>query len=472
MDKLFKISRSLNGKEIAKFRKFLASPFFEVPNYIQEFGKKWFQLCEATDWHPLEKEEAWYGIYGSKPFDDRFWRKRKSELTKELERFIVQNHYTTNSSHQTVEILRQLSERNLSKLFESKFETAFKQQLTTVYRSEEDIRKRIEIAEIGYNHHINRQDPNKPNAIEGKLLKIRTKLSHDLYLFQNLKLKCALKNRKTMGSILPADITLDEDTKNEKNLETQPLFHLYTLLFEYLESQNEENFTEFIEQLKKHTDSLDKSERTSLFLYSINISIQSYIREKKQTYAETLLATYKLALETNSLSNKQGKLIPGHFKNICSVSNRLRRWDFTESFISQYSSSLTSGEQSENVAEYCKALLEFSKGRFDICLETLKSLKKDGYLKSEIRMLEIKALYELGKEDEIEYAIINYTRWLERSRLQPNRIKMQLQRLRILNRIRNLKPKDDIEWNNISKQIKTNNIHDKEWLMEKLQKQK
>lgn len=474
MDKLFRISNSLNKEEISSFLKYLDSPFFSVPDFIKEFGIRWFRLCEVSDWKPLDKVVAWRGIYGDKPFQDGFWRKRKSELTSLLEDFMLINHFMSREYNFNKEALhlKQLFNRDLADLFELRFRRIFKDVVSKKYISEDDIVDRIEVLSIGYNFWLSRQDPNKPIAFEAELLEIREGMIEDLYRLRKLKLDCTLINRQVMGSILPSDSYLSEIRSNDSKSRKQPLFRLYKLLQNYLSVQEDQLFEDFVIALKRYYESVNRHERISLFLYAINISTRQYIRKREKKYAEVLFSIYKLGLETDSLTNDIGRLVPGHFKNICSVSNHLKNWEYTRDFIRRYESHLSSGEREENIAEYCRSNLAFVQSKFKESLAIIRAVKKEGMLKSGVRSLEMKVLFELKMYDELEYAIANFERWLQRSNLQDDLKDLHLGRLRILRRIIGLKPGDLEERKSIQNLIKEGNIHDGEWLLQKLREEK
>lgn len=473
MDKLNQIILSLTTDELEKLRSYLASPYFSVPKFIQVFGNKYLDWVGDAE-EKFLKEKGWEVIYPDRPFDDKFWRKRKSEFKESIDGFLVQLQ-TDRQSH-TAEwerkILHEYFDRGLVSLFKARFSRANKYlELDSILNGEEMI-EGIQILDLGYNYWMANQDPNKPSKEEEKLLEAREYLMDTFYLFQKLKTSNALLNRQGMNHDSPA-IRFPEEFlsfKTDAVYSVTKLIRIHGKIASFLESKDERDFHLFLDELPSSSKDLGIGELRTIFMYGINIGIRNYYSLPNQIHANQLFEIYKKALDCGVVTNRYGKILPGHFKNICTLAIRQNDFEYCEAIINRFETSLGSLEKGINMVAYCKASLAFSKGDFESCLKIIRSVKVVDNLKIEVRTLEMKTLYELERFDQLDVHLSNFERWLQRSKLASKRLEVQFTRLRVIRRILTLPPGNYAQKRVLQEELMQSTLHDKDWLMEKLAK--
>ncbi|MBK9150029.1 MAG: hypothetical protein IPM26_03210 [Saprospiraceae bacterium] len=88
--KLFKALECLDVHELAAFRKFLQSPFFNVnEDLTHTFGYIEQKFRTGADIHAISNEDIWSVVRPHQPYDDQKMRKLLSDLLVLLESFMA-----------------------------------------------------------------------------------------------------------------------------------------------------------------------------------------------------------------------------------------------------------------------------------------------------------------------------------------------------------------------------------------------
>jgi len=122
--KLISILKTFSMEEVKQFRKFAASPYFsegrnpvplinEVLKYYPEFDQPGFT-----------KENLYGNIYGGKKLNHTAFDKQLSRAAAIADKFLIQRGLEKDNDHILAVHAKELSRRNLNKLFESKIKEA------------------------------------------------------------------------------------------------------------------------------------------------------------------------------------------------------------------------------------------------------------------------------------------------------------------------------------------------------------
>ncbi|MCB9231080.1 MAG: hypothetical protein H6581_05435 [Bacteroidia bacterium] len=467
MDKILCIFKSLRPEEIDRFKAYLESPYFSIPNYLKEFGFSWIRVYSDNNWLSTNAENTWSSIFPGKPFHDGKWRKRKSELLRLIEQFLLVERQMKMRSkmEEDIDLLLEFHERKINGEFEKKWRLMEK-GLTPILQDGDDILNRSKFYRIVYNHLRGLHNPNKPNPDETRLLEIDRELMNTYFRWMEMKTQAIIANRILMGSPVPKSNEplwpLSSDIPN------QPLFNLYKVLIESLTLNTIQSLNSFLEVFQKESSHISSNEGKLLLSFGINQLTRQYLRNKDKSIAEKLFEFYELAISQELILDRWGEITHVHFKNIISVSLKVDRPDFANQFITTFGNRLGPGDENSDTLALSKAMIAFSKGDYKTCLKIVRKANPKGYLTFDFRVYELKALYELKEWDQLEYKIQNYDRFLHRSTLPKDRINLRLESLKFLKRIINASHPFDQNLDLLKIEIEENQPHDSDWLLQKI----
>lgn len=132
---LVEILRTFSKEEISEFEDFVKSPFHnKKSNVIKLFAaiKKCGNLFDSEN---LEKEKLWEKIFPGKTYNYGVMKNLIHDLTKLAEEYIVASTNQNDALRNNSDLIRALSERNLSKLLTSKIASFEKKYNEENYRA-------------------------------------------------------------------------------------------------------------------------------------------------------------------------------------------------------------------------------------------------------------------------------------------------------------------------------------------------
>ncbi|MEM7038763.1 MAG: hypothetical protein AAF570_17380 [Bacteroidota bacterium] len=221
-----------------------------------------------------------------------------------------------------------------------------------------------------------------------------------------------LLNRDYRLDLLPTLLAHVETHKLTKLPEIALYYHSYRML----ETDEEAHFRALKNGMFQHPDLLEPEDMRSVYMLTVNFCIQQ-INRGKSAWLEEVLSIYKEGL-ANEVLLENGRLSPWTYKNMVSAGHKTGDYAWTAEFIEAYRHRLESSHQDSFYA-YSRAQLHFARGEFRKVIRLLNPTRlTDPFTQLDARVLLIKAWYEIGEFDLLEYQLDNFAQHLRRRKLQ------------------------------------------------------
>ena len=164
-----------------------------------------------------------------------------------------------------------------------------------------------------------------------------------------------------------------------------------------------------------YEEKITNSELRDMYQYVLNYCIKK-INLGNTNYQQVLFETYKTILN-NRVIIVDEYLSQWDFKNICTISFRLKNFDWSNIFIEKYNLLIRNSER-ENAYVYNKAYLYFHQGEFNKSLNLLQKVNfTDLYYQIDTRAIILKIYYELDDHEALRYHLRAFRIFLNRSKL-------------------------------------------------------
>ena len=336
----------------------------------------YFPFKEETEqW--LKKEVVYKKLFKNEMYSEGRIMKIMTELSKIIEHCIYQAHIEENFFYKKLTLL----EYYLNNGLDTYFETDYKELVKHLSNEKESIDlyyKKYQLEEL---------------YIEFKLKETDRNANYNL-LYQNLQLLSTIGELRIKNLSI---VTIKESLEfNHLQSNLQSAHNYINLLFK---DNDEIYFEKCMAIIKDETNGIEGNELRTIIVLLINYCIYK-INKKITIYLKHILYLHKLLIQYNILLEKNNTLTPAVFKNIITVSLRLKEIDFTENFINQFSVYLPSIHK-EEIYHFSLAQLYLYKRDYEKTLQILKSHNfKDIFYKTSIKRLQIMSLYCLSKKDD------------------------------------------------------------------------
>ncbi len=219
-----------------------------------------------------------------------------------------------------------------------------------------------------------------------------------LFFIEKLKYACEFVNEQTLRNITYNINLFDDILKHIEVslLEEIPVLHIYYTAFKTLiEPQNENHFIKLKELLSSHTEYFNKYELNEIYIYARNYCVRQ-INRQNQTYIKELFDLNLFLLENKNLFSGT-YLSQSDYRNMITLGNRLKKFEWVENFLEEYKEKLNPTER-ENAYLINKATLEFEQKNYDNTIELLNLYEyKNKDYEYEAKVLLAQSYFELNQ---------------------------------------------------------------------------
>lgn len=360
----------------------------------------------------FSKSDAWNSCFGKQRYNDSRFRYLNSDLVTRLEEFIAHRGYVTDVRRSEEVLLHELGKRGSMKAWNAHFAT-FDSYL-----------KNEKVQDAGYfSHawemeyeHLAMMSAGKVTP-ESDLITRAAGYLDRFYLIRKLQLCCEIFNVQNVFAQEHQVFLLDEILLHlsNRNYEDVPVIVIYyRILMTLRDSSNEEHYHTLRNLLRQHEEAVSKEELRDMYKYVLNYCIKK-INLGNISWQGELFDIYKTTLENRVLLTERF-LSHRDFKNIVTISLRLRELKWTETFIPKYIPELQPSER-ENARMYNTANLLFHKNDFSGALRLLQQVDfSDIFYDLDARSIVLKTWFELDEEDSLEYHAIAFRTFLKRNK--------------------------------------------------------
>ena len=369
-NKLLKLLKTLQPKELIRFEDFLKSPYFNTHVQVVslfEYLKNFAPNFDHTQ--KLEKSYVFAQLYKSKAYDDNFFASIISKLLKLLEDFMAYESFNSKTGEKELLILQHMRKRKLEKHFRA-YEKQLEKQLFDHVQQSAD------------NHYLSMQFAEEQDKwfIEqgGRVHHIALQLQSDrldlYYLIEKLKIACDMLNRNRVSNASYVCNWIDEIyqiSDSELITNENQLLSAYHLTYAMLTERSEEKYLKLRQFLENNLKNISREDLISLYGYALNFCI-GLVNSGKLIYFSEILVLYKSMLKEDLLLI-EGFLPAWEYKNIVTAALRSNDLEWAENFLETYKSKLEASQQ-ENAYTYNLASFYFECSRYKEALRLLHNV--------------------------------------------------------------------------------------------------
>jgi hypothetical protein len=420
-NKVLGIVGGLNAAELPLFRSWIGNGAANDQLLLLLFDYCCDVIRRQKEQKDFSSHEAWKSCFGKRKFNDAKFRYLNSDLVMRLEEFIMWRGTIKDERRKEEILIREYSKRGSMKAWKSHFGKF------GAYISEE----KIQDADY-FSHAWEMEFSHLAMMSAGKVTPEPTAITRAagyldrFYLIRKLQLCCEIFNVQNVFAQEHQVFLLDEILLHltNRNYEDVPVIVIYfRILMTLRESEKEEHYHTLRDLLRKHESVVTKEELRDMYKYVLNYCIKK-INLGNISWQGELFDIYKTTLENGvlltetRLNGAAGRHFLSHrdFKNIVTISLRLRELKWAEAFIPKYIPELQPAER-ENARMYNTANLLFHKNDFSGALRLLQQVDfSDIFYDLDARSIVLKTWFELDEDDSFEYHATAFRTFLKRNK--------------------------------------------------------
>lgn len=461
---IFNLIGDLSLKKTNKLHQYFSSDFFKIETKVRRLG-----LYITEDKKRLSNTpfEIWKAIFNT-PFNENAWRSLCSKLFKQYLNFNAHAEIHKNTEiHDYLRLSPALSVNSISQKISKKIKSKIDSH---IIRSS-NLLEIHSLEKLWYKSKNNEQKrlKRKGNQISD-LLRLDDSIDNAYYLE---KLKIASRLLAWKGFI-EDETHLHNVNKTvisvARNLDSaHPAIQIYFFVFKTLhEPEILEHYYQLKKLLRKNMFLFDQEEKKDLIDTLINYCVIK-VNSGSVEFLGELFETYKSGLNEGSFE-LEGKLSPWTFKNIVSVSLRLKEYKWTEEFILSFSDRLPDSFK-ESSTSLAKAQLHFYRREYNEVLYSLQGVEyKEFSYATSARSLQLASFYELDEYDLLHDSLVSFRKYLSRYKKLSASRKMHFYNLiNFTSKLSKINPNEHDELVKLKDEIQTTKgLASKTWLLEKV----
>ncbi|MEP7171532.1 MAG: hypothetical protein ABI855_19330 [Bacteroidota bacterium] len=398
---------SFNMHEVKAFRSYLSSAYFNADKNLQKSFDCIIKFnADEKTWNRKNLHEK---IFPEKKFSDQQIRYLLTDLCKHIEYFLTIRTLDSNKVLYRSIASKTLSGRDCEKAYNFVYDSINAENKNKnalfyyhLYDSAEN--------HLGYSSK--KQSRKIKFDYSGILINLEI-----FYLAKKLQLFCEVINLK---NILTGEYELhlmDEIKKLsvKEPFSEIPVVQIYYYILLTLTEPEKEKHLEYLEKLLIENAALfPASELMDMYQYVKNYCVKK-INQGNTEYIRRLFEIYKIMLANKPLMNHD-YLSQFEFKNMVSISLRLKENAWCKTFISKYINYLKP-EERKNAFTYNSAYLNFMSGDFKNSIRKLREVEfTDVVYQVDSRVIFLKCYYELDDIETFFYHASAFRLFLLRNR--------------------------------------------------------
>ncbi len=462
--KLIAFLNVLSQKELDKLDSFIRSPYHnEQPELIRLYAliRPSFENKKPTP----SKLEVWNDLFPKKAYNDVKIRKLASLLLALAIEF------------KALEILKEQPEQKL--LLELK--AVSKPELTThiagINRKLQQLHQKkghntIESHFFNYefsiqNHKIIELTKNRKELLRLKDLHNANKHLDIFVLAKKLEIAADIIGyqgfMQTNDAIRPQEIL--EITKHSPFFDA-PIIRTYYLIVLMLSfPEDESNFFELKNWLQNTPASFNKDQEKTFYAHLINYCITHKINKGNERFLAEAFEIFTIMLDKKLIIDPF--IDPDYYRNIISIGLQLKKYNYIQDFIQQYSE-LLPPDQKENAKTYNLARLYYTQKKYDRVLELLQNVELTNVAYAlGAKSILVATYYALDEYRALDSLLVSFRVYVLRNRFLSKTAKQgYLNFLKFTKRLLHLAPYDHTRREKLKKKIETaDSLMGRDWLL-------
>ncbi len=415
--KLLLLLTKLDYKELQKFQKFVASPYFNMQanlSHLLQIIMDQYPIVDAnTD--ALKKKIVFEQLFIGEPYQAEKMRSVMSALYRLLERFLVQEELEVYNPHKDSILLQIYANHGLDKAFSSQLKRSEKRLTNYPFQDEQYHLASFLVKEQAYQFSLF----SKAQAIEGSLQEVVDNLDA-YYLVNKLRYLGAMINRKNVAA---GEYTmffykeLQQVLPNSQLLQNDAIRAYYQLLQLFTANNKTEElalFWEIRNGLQQQSYQLPPLDLSALYTGIVNVC-SNRIKSGDLTFTAHLFDIYKEMISTNIIYNN-GLIHQNHYRNIVSLGLNYAEQQWNFDFINDHKDRLPKKDK-ESTYKYCLAQYYYYYQDYASAMKFLRDVPfNNTVLHVTAKKLLLSCYFELGETAPIQSLASNFRDLLKRNK--------------------------------------------------------
>jgi hypothetical protein len=462
---LVELLRTFDKKEVRDCRKWLRSPYHNQRQDVVDLFDYFFKGSNLQREAKLTKEKVFCVLFPKEPFDDAKIRQSMHFLLKALEEYLLYRETTKQGFATQLTLAKIYRERQLSKPAQKSLHHAKNSFQKIQTRNSAYYWQHFTFEQEAYLQYMSSN--NNRYVYENV-----QKLAEDLdkaYCIEQMRLACLrLSTIKSTKDKIHTSLIEKLSLSDIDYLEFDGI-RLYYALYQLLTQPSEIHFSQLKIEVEESLSLLDIDAVRELLLLVINYCARRVNAGERAYFAESLYF-YKLLLQHHAFLDN-GFFDPPNFKNIVSIGNLLKEFDWVEQFIHDYKQYLDDDHR-ENYTTFCLADLYYHKLDYKKAMRYLAAYEYDDILLNlNSRAMLTKMYYELNETIALEAHLESSRVYLRRKEgITDNYRNVYSNIFRYTQKLLHVNPYDKEKKQKLRTEIENAPLMNKKWFLEQLEK--
>ncbi|MEO6693474.1 MAG: hypothetical protein ABIO44_14105 [Saprospiraceae bacterium] len=471
--KLIKVLKTFSKGEIAKFRDFVNSPYFNKNKNVTGLGEVVLAFYPNFDSDDFTEENIYRKVFGKEKFDYFKIKNILSDLYQLAISFLKNISNESKVYENEINLLNELHERKLALIYDQREKRVSDYLNNSLIKDETYYFLRHNLGKVNTSHYKFKKSGYSFNQIQNEF---NTFLDYSLTGL--LRLYSKMLHNRNHGNInfnMEMFDNVWEYIKN-KDFENSPSCQIYKQII-FLELTRDENeYRKLINLKEKYNDNIPKEDMYYILLiinsfaaYRLNLGDESYYKDRFMANREII--------DRNFFPNE---IIFPNFITTFTSACMAGEFEWAENFRKNSQGGIIPKEEKSNAVNYCNAFLAYRLKDFDKALECFsKTTFKLFLFKVMVKSYTARIYYEQNLHEQVLSAIDAFRHYLKSEKLIAEEQKTaHYDFLKHLTDLTMLKLEGSVKNNDttlsfIRKQIKemqSNPLGAKNWLIEKSEK--
>ena len=465
--KLYSILEHFDKYEQNRLRKYLQSPYFNKNQTLIDLFELLTEDANSEKKKEIEKEIVWTLLGLKSPYDDVRFRKYYSDLLKLVEGFLAQQVYEADPVRQATDLLKAVGQKKMEKLYNSSVKTARHLSQNQPWRHAQHYLQQYEI-EVNFYHMMEFETK---RGARTNVEEIANNLDA-FYLAEKLRIYASVltqQNEFTQQYQMKLIDEILEFLNNHQDHEDTPAVALYFQVLRTVTDQdNLEQYYRLKELLDQYGLLFPKHEAMELYGSALNYCIRQ-INHGNQGFLEELFILYNQLIDKEIIFLND-ELSPWDFRNIIVIATRLKKFEWTENFIINFSPKVPEAYRSSAVS-YNLAQLYFHQKKYDKVIEQLRNVEyEDVSYNLNSKTMLLMTYFETDEYEPLYSLFESFRTYLNRQKeLSSDRKTLYKNLIKFTKKLTKIMPGDKAEIQRLKEEIAaTGNVASLNWIQEKI----
>ncbi|NRB61849.1 MAG: hypothetical protein HRU40_02250 [Saprospiraceae bacterium] len=468
--KLIELLQSFSKPQIQGFEKYMV--YESTSGKSSRSAVALYRLLQKQKFHlpnSWDKERVWSKLFPNQAFSDLTLRKLMHEINHNALTFLGMEQIKKHPQLFRQMMLEATQEKSLSK-----HTNTLKKQSQKYFSTEADRDAKFHYNLYLYNrlHYLEAEKARKRDQLTDLLKQMDYQLECH-YLTNKLRHYCDSISNRVFFALDGEELTLPSgflDTILEGPYVQEISVKVYALIAKMLEEPEQEQWFRRVKNLLHSlSDKFSSNEQDALYIFLKNYCIGYQINQGNSSYFHELFDISKTLLD-KGVTQRNGDITPQAYKNIITVGLYVNEFDWTESFIRDFTDLLPESDR-QNALNYNLAKVFFAQKKYPQVIEQLREVAYANHTYAlGSKLMLIKTYFELNEDRALDSLIDSFRIYLRRNRTISKEVRQQYSSiLRFIKKLLYLPPGSNKARTALRKEIEASEpVADKDWILEKV----